>query len=219
MLDITADINVCREYTITTANQVISAWQAGKVAALKQAMALLKSARRVLTCSYSSTVLEAFLMARQEGIELEVIVARSQMSPNDLAYGELMAEKLRTNGLNAGIVDDGFIPQVFDGHEIILLGSDAIMPDGSIVNGFPSRFLAEEGRKHPNVRVYSIAETCKINLEKTPQRERGFDLLPAGLITGIVSEFGILDNSALMERSNKWRTDHAWAASVLKLPE
>ncbi|MGW8289063.1 MAG: hypothetical protein ACWGNP_02210, partial [Candidatus Bathyarchaeia archaeon] len=57
--------------------------------------------------------------------------------------------------------------------------------------------------KECGIPFYSVCETSKVNtlsyLGKKVELKEGFDLAPANLITGLVTEKGILDADAIVE--------------------
>ena len=86
--------------------------------------------------------------------------------------------------------------------ECVLVGADSILFDGAIINGKPTCELAVTAGEF-GIPFYSICETSKANtlsyLGKKVELKEGFDLAPGNLITGIVTEKGILDSKAVVE--------------------
>jgi translation initiation factor 2B subunit (eIF-2B alpha/beta/delta family) len=86
------------------------------------------------------------------------------------------------------------------------VGADNFLCDGSLINGAPTYKLAEKA-KECGIPFYSVCETTKANTmsylgEKTHLKE-GFELIPSNLITGIITEKGILHPHEIVEIMKK----------------
>jgi translation initiation factor eIF-2B subunit delta len=79
--------------------------------------------------------------------------------------------------------------------DVILCGADAVSLHGWLINGAPSLELAEVAarKKKP---FYIVCETAKFDvrgfLAGLRRAEPGFDMVPLELVTGIVTERGVL---------------------------
>ena len=143
----------------------------------------------ILTCSYSRTILEACSGASGAGKRLEVIALRSKRG--DLAYGERMVESLVERRIQAQVCPDDVSVPDLGALTMALIGADRVRPDGSLVNGVPSLLLAEH--VHGAAPLYVAAETFK--LDDAEQIEDGFEAVPASLVTGYVTDRGVVQPS------------------------
>jgi translation initiation factor 2B subunit (eIF-2B alpha/beta/delta family) len=77
-----------------------------------------------------------------------------------------------------------------------------VLYDGSIINGCPTYGVAVEA-DDSGVPFFSVCESIKANtlsyLGKNIEAQKGFDLIPSNLITGIITEKGILDFQQIVE--------------------
>ena len=154
----------------------------------------------ILSCSYSSTVCQAFAMARDSGKHFKVVVAESR-TVEGRAYGETTTSELKLIGVDAQVIPDDSISLHTPEVNKVLVGADSVLSDGSLINGVPSHALAAAAYAS-NIPFYSVCETSKLNhWSRCPhkvQLEEGFDMIPANLITGIITELELVmpDNIA-----------------------
>jgi translation initiation factor eIF-2B subunit delta len=154
------------------------------------------------SCSDSSTVCETFRVAKQAGKSFKVYVAESRSGDGRFRYGEVMATFLTSIDVLAEVFPDNEIRSYVSDAECVLVGADSVLFDGSVINGKPTCELAVAAEEC-GIPFYSICETSKLNtlsyLGKKVELKEGFDLAPANLITGIVTEKGLLDASTIVE--------------------
>jgi len=153
----------------------------------------------VITCSYSSTVCEALKLAKQKGKEFQVLVAESKIK--EKAYGEITAKQLKQHLIPVQVVPDKYIHLRISKADKALVGADSILSDGSLINGTPTRTLASAA-KEQNIPFYTVCETAKFDTQgyiaKASEPEPGFDKTPSDLITGIITEKGIMKPSLVI---------------------
>jgi translation initiation factor 2B subunit (eIF-2B alpha/beta/delta family) len=144
---------------------------------------LLRPGCRVATASYSSLVVAALLAGPRP---LEVTVLAS-VGPQGRSAGRDVVDRLAAHGLGATQVEDAQAQRAGREADVVLIGADAVWPDGSVVNGVPSRALAaaahEAGRP-----VYALAERAKVLARPSDPEEPGFEVVPADLLTAIIDE-------------------------------
>jgi len=149
----------------------------------------------VATCSHSSTVCETFRLAKNLGKRFKVFVAESRSDDGKFLYGHVVAKFLESIGVSAEVFPDNEIYKYVPRMNNVLVGADSMLCDGSVINGSPTYGVAVEAEAC-NVPFYSVCETIKANilsyLGKNVEVKKGFDLVPANLIKGIVAEKGIL---------------------------
>ncbi|MDH3598463.1 MAG: NUDIX domain-containing protein, partial [Candidatus Tectomicrobia bacterium] len=162
---------------------------------------------KIMTISYSSTVLRTLLAAASKVARVYVCEGRPLME------GRQLAARLRTEGLAVTLLTDAqafvTMPQI----DAVLLGADSILPDGSAVNKVGSAQLALAAH-HCHKLVVVAAERLKfvrdgaandVELEVQPIAEVWpdapdgievlnvyFEAVPARLINGIISEDGVV---------------------------
>ncbi|SHG90346.1 translation initiation factor eIF-2B subunit delta [Thermosyntropha lipolytica DSM 11003] len=147
---------------------------------------LVKDKSTLITCSYSSTIIEIIKSAYRQGRRFAVLIARSHPPGSSYAYGERAARKIDLP-LNIKIIPDDCINLYLPQADYVLLGADTVLRDGSVINGYPSLELAREAFNH-RIPCYVICETHKIAGEHfIPHLEAGFDLIPASFITQIIT--------------------------------
>jgi hypothetical protein len=111
----------------------------------------------VATFSSSSTVREAFRLAAASGNGPRKIVL-SPAHPSD--EGLAQAEALRGIGYEVELVEDEQLAERVARCELLLLGADAVLPDGAIANRAGSAALAAQARR-AGVPVVALADEFK----------------------------------------------------------
>ena len=169
------------------------------------ALALLKGKRRVMTHSYSSTVLGVLVGA--QGIEV-VICPESR----PLAEGLRTAQVLGERGIRVRLVTDFAALSLVGESDLVMVGADAITLKG-VVNKIGTYGLALAAREK-RIPFYVLAGKKKflpppfsdaIRIEKNDPKEitresvtnvvvenRYFDFTPLALITGVVTQEGMI---------------------------
>lgn len=147
---------------------------------------------RVLTCSFSSTIIQTLACAYRRRKSFQVLAARSQASPQNLAYGERTAAALKEHGIDCLVLADEFIQANITGADKIIIGADSVLPDGSLWNGWPSAKVALAAYEEA-IPFYAVCDSGKFcPRENSEPPEAGFDLVASRLITGIVCEKGLV---------------------------
>jgi len=168
------------------------------------ALPLLQGKKVILTHSYSSTVLQVLGHARG----IEVICPESR----PLLEGLRTAKELGAQGIRVRLVVDFAALSLIDECDVVMVGADAITPDG-VVNKFGTYGLALAAREK-EVPFYVLAGTEKflpapfarnVRIEQKDPKEvilenipHGkvenfyFDFTPLDLITGVVTQEGVL---------------------------
>jgi len=166
------------------------------------AAALIGDSDSVATCSHSSTICEAFRIAKDEGKGFKVFVAESKSDDGKFRYGQTLAKFLKSIDVSAEVFPDDKIYKYVPKTKCVLVGADSVLCDCSIINGSPTYGVAVEA-EDSDVPFYSVCETTKMNtlsyLGKNVEVKKGFDFVPANLIKGIVTEKGILDLKGIVD--------------------
>ena len=164
----------------------------------------------VITLSYSSTILNALEGCWQREVLKRVIVAESR----PLYEGRRTADALVGKGIPTLLITDASMGYFASEADVALVGADTIRPNGDLVNKSGTLLLALAAR-HCRIPFYTVSETHKITPngrrrapfsleEKDPKevlpkpipgvvaRNLCFDLTPARLLSGYITENGLL---------------------------
>ena len=157
---------------------------------------------RLMTISYSGTVLRALLAAKARLRRVYVCEGRPLME------GRQLAERLHTAGVAVTLLTDAQAFVIMSQVDVVLFGADAILSDGSVVNKVGSAQLALAAHQHHKP-VWVAAERLKwargdpphVELETQSASEvwsdapEGmevsniyFEVVPTALITDVMSE-------------------------------
>ena len=172
---------------------------------------LIADGDKIMTHSYSSTVVAMLKAAFAEHGNVEVITTRSGPGGS----GEVTARELGLYGMPVTFIDDTAIGLYLSTVNKVVVGADRICADGKVVNSVGTYQLALAGKK-AIIPFYVLCETLKFDPrvsgdevdleEKEPSEviEPGrlppevrvknphFDITPLELITGVVTENGLL---------------------------
>lgn len=150
-------------------------------------LSLIQDGFCLLTCSFSATVCAALTEAARRDLVFTVFILESDPQPGDLAYGEMAATVLENNGVTCRL---GPVSEIYSLKQpsLALVGADSILPDGSLINGWPSLDLAQACH-HRQLPFYVLCESIKFaSTYPSKPLERGFECIPSSLITAIVTE-------------------------------
>jgi translation initiation factor eIF-2B subunit delta len=187
------EVSLARSIVISSADRLIRTSLEATQKVAWRACEFLGDQDTVITCSYSSTLCEVFRAARDVGKKPSAIVAESRAVSGE-AYGEMTCRAFEALGIAVKLIPDAEISLHVSLANVALLGADAILRDGSVINGTPSLQLAKAA-KAQGIAVYSVAESSKIDLSGVLgaglEIEPGFDRIPPEFITGIITEAGV----------------------------
>ncbi|MDI6806630.1 MAG: transglutaminase domain-containing protein [Candidatus Aenigmarchaeota archaeon] len=202
------ELELLKKFAISVADETIKSSAEAVSQAARHANKLIESGDRIVTCSSSSTLNKLFEYVKGEKKEIEVLVAESKFG--NKKYGEITAEKLKSYGIEAKLIPDPAIRHnLYKSKGKIFVGADSILSDSYLVNGWPTYWLALAA-KDSNLPFYVVCETTKFNPKlrsKEIELEEGFDLIPQELITGIVTERGLvkpLEVNEYMKKMEKY---------------
>mgnify|MGYP002403250688 CR=1 FL=1 len=167
----------------------------------------------IMTHSLSGTVLEVFGACIPPVTEVIILEGRP------LYEGRTTAKSLNRQAVQLTLITDAqadiFLPMC----QAVVVGADSLLADGSVLNKAGTALLARAAQGY-NVPFYVLSETLKISprawsgdlawleeqsaSEVWPEPVPGvtvrnfyFDRTPANLITGIITEAGLLDSAAI----------------------
>ncbi len=177
----------------------------------EQGTKLIASGDRIITHSYSSTVVAALKKAFDKWGSITVIATKSGPGGS----GQITAAKLHDYGIPVTLIDDTAMAGYIQKADVAIIGADRICADGQVVNGAGSYQLALVAARN-KVPLYVLCELLKfdprlmgdqVDLEEsgpdelvTPARlpsgimvsNPRFDITPPELVTGILTEKGLL---------------------------
>jgi len=195
------DLGSLKKLARSKGNELIENLEETFLKAAEQGARVIGKGDRLMTCSYSSTICQTFKVAKLAGKEFHVLVAESR-SGSGQAYGEVTFEQLKAYGIPAEVIPDKNIKQYISKVKKALVGADSILADGSLINGTPTYAVASAA-KESQIPFYSLCETLKFDarsyLGQQPELEEGFDRVPPHLVTGIITEEGIIKPSEIMD--------------------
>jgi translation initiation factor 2B subunit (eIF-2B alpha/beta/delta family) len=173
--------------------------------------ASLVAGRAVLTLSRSGTVLDALLTAEPRPRRVAVPESRPG------GEGVAVAEDLARAGLSVTLLPDAAICALLDAQsfDLVLVGADSLLPSGAVVNKVGSHIAALAARR-AGIPFYVVSATDKLRandeeIQPGPGRieelYRGsvpletfipmFEIVPEEVVTGIMTERGLLGRSDL----------------------
>lgn len=196
------DLVVVRNFAISRIEELCKESEFAVKKSAEWGATIIADSDYLATCSYSSTVGETLKVAKQQGKSFKVFVAESRTEDNKFQYGRILAKFLKSIKIPAEVFPDDEIYRYAPKTKYVLVGADSLLCDGSIINGAPTYKVARKA-KECGIPFYSVCETTKANtlsyLGKNIELKEGFELVPANLITGIITEKGILDANEIVE--------------------
>jgi translation initiation factor 2B subunit (eIF-2B alpha/beta/delta family) len=176
---------------------------------------LIRAGTVVFTFTLSETVMSVLRKAKVEGKDFRVLVTESR--PN--ADGFDTAKELTKMGINVAVSLDACLDQLIQGSDLVIVGAEAVMSDGSLickVGTYPALRIASSY----GLPVIAAVDTLKFypasaigiqmtldairvgdvlrdhTFRKTQVWGHLFDKTPPDLITGILTERGVLTSFA-----------------------
>jgi len=219
-------LDLVKHFTISKADEVVN----GSLQAVAQiaqfGSELIADGDKIMTHSYSSTVMAVLKAAFAKHRHIEVIATRSGPGRT----GERIARELGLYGIPVTFIDDTAMGLYMRTVNRVVVGADRVCADGKVVNGIGTYQLALASEK-ANIPLYVLCETLKFDPrltgnqvdleEKEPSEvvESGklppevkvknphFDITPLELITGIVTENGLLAPEEVISYMQKQSVD------------
>lgn len=174
---------------------------------------LIKNNVEIMTHCHSETVMNILKTAKTQGKNFKVFVTETRPK----LQGILTARELTKNNIPVYYVVDSASGLFMFSCEMVLVGSDAVKPDG-IINKIGTYLIALAARE-AEIPVYVAASRDKLDyddvsvIEERPAREiinpeeikgskidnPAFDLTPWKLVEGVITECGILNQNEVMD--------------------
>ncbi|MFW9829328.1 MAG: hypothetical protein ACFFEY_17270 [Candidatus Thorarchaeota archaeon] len=175
---------------------------------------------KIMLISYSSTINNLLLKFKEFNFEIYVMESRPLLEGHQVA--EILSSHFKTH-----LIIDAAMGNFIDEIDVVLIGVDSILKDGSIINKIgtlPLALLANTRK----IDVYAICDTFKYNLKShygysVPITEKPiteiynkeitnnclevhnyyFDVTPPEYISGIISELGVLSVPEFLKKVKK----------------
>ncbi len=205
------ELDSVRRLTISKADEIVGDSLEAVARIAESGSELVADGDRLMTHSYSSTVMAMLKKAFTKHKNIEVITTRSGPGRT----GEKIAQQLGLYGIPVTFIDDAAIGLCVSKVNGVMAGADRICTDGKVINGIGTYQLAlAAGRA--GIPFYVLCETLKfdprlkgdeVDLEEGESSEvvkpgvlppevkvknPHFDITPLELITSVVTENGLL---------------------------
>lgn len=175
------------------------------------AMKVIRQDSVIFTHCHSTNVVNAMIYAKKHGKKFEVFntetrpLFQGRKTARELAKAGIKVSLITDLEARAAIVKDRLLKEA----DFVVLGADAIMKNGDVINKMGSAMFAEIAFHH-KVPVYVIADSWKFSSRDVMIEERehqeiwenapkhvqirniAFETIPSVYIKAIVSELGIL---------------------------
>ncbi len=186
-----------------------------------QALPLISDGATVMTHSRSSTVLRTLSVARARGHSFAVLCTESR----PIYEGRELAGQLAQRGIDVTLVTDAAVTQFMSHVDLVMVGVDSLSRQG-LVNKMGTHGLALAARAE-GIPLYALCGTEKflpsdyphLEIESEDPQEvwegypEGitvlnyyFDLTPLELVSGVVTEKGLLQHAEIYNMLRKLET-------------
>ncbi|MDI6815545.1 MAG: S-methyl-5-thioribose-1-phosphate isomerase [Dehalococcoidales bacterium] len=204
------DLGSIRRLAISEADKVVRDSLQAIAQIAEHGSGLIADGDKIMTHSYSSTVMAVLKAAFTKHRNIEVITTRSGPGRT----GENVAQELGSYGIPVTFIDDAAMGLYISMVNKVVVGADRVCADGKVVNGIGTYQLALAARR-AGIPFYVFCETLKfaprlssdevdleekepsevIKMERLPPGVRVknpyFDITPQELVTGIFTENGL----------------------------
>ncbi|HUV25268.1 MAG TPA: hypothetical protein VMW26_07550 [Methanomassiliicoccales archaeon] len=176
------------------------------------------SGGRIMTISYSSTVL-ACLSSMSGGQKIEVIVPVSL----PLGEGRQMAKVLSDRGVRVELIQDSMVFSIMEELDYVIVGADAVTPVG-LVNKVGT-FSIVAAAHYFEVSAYGLCDWMKISPVEMldpietqtsvgvnlSMREQVFEQTPLDMFTGVITDRGIMTPDDIRTEMERMKISTKWA--------
>lgn len=200
----TTNLRVLKGILIKTINGLIKDLESSIFRIAVHGEKLIKDRSAIMTHSWSRTFIEIMKKAREKVKDVIVLEGRP------LFEGRKTVKELLRSGIPVTLITDAQAGYFMSDVDLVLVGADTILLDGSVVNKVGTYLLALSA-KDKGIPFYAACSTYKIRQEKELELEEKegrevmeeplqsvkvrnvyFDITPPQLITGIITEKGVL---------------------------
>jgi ribose 1,5-bisphosphate isomerase len=166
----------------------------------RNAVGVLPVDGAVLTHSHSSTVLRTLELGAKEKGGFRVYATESYPEME----GKQLAKELVDVGVPVRLIADSKVGSVISDVDVVLVGADSVLADGSLVHKVGTRNIATAAQKG-GVPVYSACETTKFSTtdflgEPIPISSSLFDITPSQYVSRYLTETGVVEPSEVESR-------------------
>jgi ribose 1,5-bisphosphate isomerase len=181
----------------------------------------IKNKMIVFTHCHSSTVRDALIRAKKQGINFEV----HNTETRPVFQGRITAKELAKAGIPVTHYVDSAARLALKKSDLMLLGADAITADGKVINKIGSELIGEVADRY-DIPIYICTDSWKFDprtifgketeIEERPAKEiwsgapkkvkianYAFEKINPDIITGIITELGIYRPAILLEEIKK----------------
>ena len=212
-----AALNELRAAATKSASMIIKESRKDRSRLVENAKSVLGEPETVFTISDSSTVADVVLGVGAKNVV--VTESRPQME------GRNLAERLAGEGVNVLLVVDAAAAMFMESAAVAVVGADSVLYDGGFVNKVGTRTVALAARDQ-GVPFYVVCSTSKFNVmnylgrgveleEKDPAevaelegvnvRNPYFEVVPGRLVTGMITEMGVMESLDIRRRMEEMR--------------
>jgi len=161
--------------------------------AARNAVAMLPEDGYVLTHSHSSTVFRASELGMKSGRRFQVYATESYPGME----GKQLAKALIDAGVPVKLVADSVVGSVMPDVEVVLVGADSVLADGSLLHKVGTKGIAAAAHER-GIPFYSVCETAKFSTadflgEPVQSSNDLFDVTPNQYVTKYVTETGVVE--------------------------
>ena len=199
------DLETVKRIAINKVDEQIMKMKKSALQAATNGADIIEDNDTVISCSYSSTLCKAIEFAKQRAIEFKFIIAESRF--NNKSYGRLCANQLEQFSIQPKLIPDKSISRYIHSSNKAMVGADTILFDGSLINGSPSHDLALFASQ-AGIPFYTICEIAKLDrgnyYGNHVKHIGGFDRIPPQLISGIITETGIIKPSEVSQYRSRY---------------
>jgi len=186
------------------------------------AMNIIKNNMKILTHCHSTNVVNALVYAKKHGRNFEVFNTETR----PLFQGRKTAKELSKNNIKVTMISDSAVGDALEKGgtlkkvDIFVIGADALLKNGDIINKIGSNMFAEIA-KNNKIPVYVIADSWKFSKRDVKIEERehaeiwknapkhikiknpAFETVKSKYITAIISELGVLSPKNFIKKASK----------------
>jgi eIF-2B alpha/beta/delta-like uncharacterized protein len=212
-----AALNELRAAATKSASMIIKESRKDRSRLVENAKSVLGEPDTVFTISDSSTVADVVLGVGAKNVV--VTESRPQME------GRNLARRLAGEGVNVLLVVDAAAAMFMESAAVAVVGADSVLYDGSFVNKVGTRTVALAARDQ-GVPFYVVCSTSKFNvmnylgrgvelenkdpaevaeIEGVNVRNPYFEVVPGRLVTGIITEMGVMEPLDIRRRMEEMR--------------
>lgn len=210
-------VSSLREATRRITDRLIAVSHENVNRAAEQACQLVPEKATVLTHSYSETCLLALRACKHKNPRVYVTESRP------LCEGRKTAAALRDDGFDVTLLTDAQAGRFIAETDLVLVGADTVLPDGSVVNKIGT-YLIALAANDKDVPFHVVCDTWKFrieggvpqleenspgevvpNPEAMPARNVYFDITPGRLVTSLITGEGEIAPSQVAAKIEKWK--------------